>query len=322
MPKPLKRFLHVYEAPLAIASTGIGTALLGAGIISAAGLLHAALIPATGGLSLLALPIGYGLAKATFWRKDRRSIAKKGKPLDNNDFKNTMDWDCYWTTVAVIGYERTGKTQLKNRLRKIGLLRSSTEPTLNMQIHLICVDSERKAYMALLDHAGTNESRSAPQLELIEIAATKARVIILVLDHADTEHEGRTAAVNDNRLKVQNDFINQSLILGVKNAIRAAEIRAADFPSRRHSEQKRRLRAIMVVMNKADVWEGTKDEAKVRQWTDEQTKTLKRELLRHELPLDVQPYFLSVEHQDHLGFADFREKLIRLCQTDDEQVSD
>jgi hypothetical protein len=123
-----------------------------------------------------------------------------------------MKWDCYWTTVVVVGCGRTGKAQLKKRLRKIGGLRDAPcRSTEDMEIHLSCVDPKEKAYMALLDHVGATPNKSTFQADLIEIAAEKARVIILVLDHADTDKD-KKAAVNRSRLKEQENFINRSLI--------------------------------------------------------------------------------------------------------------
>jgi hypothetical protein len=305
MPTPIKRFLHIHEAQLAKDSRKFGYWIAGSSVLGAmtgpAAPLVVPLLLVTGGL-LVTGPTAVGIAKATFWRKDRKSFSKNGKRLLNSEFRNPMDWDCYWTTVVVIGYERTGKTQLKKRLRKmggeqqIGGLRGSDSPqTIDKEIHLSCVDSAKKAYMALLDHKGVDPSQSDAQEDLIEIAAKAARVIILVLDHADTEKYGDTAALDRDRLKVQKAFIDRSIRFLKENS-------------------SKKLRAIMVVMNKADVWEKKQDEVVVRRWTHEQTNTLRRELPA----LNVQPYFLSAEHEYHSGFADFREKLIGLCLQNDE----
>ena len=118
MPTPYKRFLSIYDAPLARTSTSFGLKTLtgaagavgAANIITATGFIAAgvlfpgAAIAAAGGTVLVALPLACGLAKATLWRKDRRSASEKGRNLSNDDFDDPMQWDCYWTTVVVVGW--------------------------------------------------------------------------------------------------------------------------------------------------------------------------------------------------------------------------
>jgi hypothetical protein len=123
------------------------------GLITAGTLVQGAAIVATGGAVLVALPIAYG-AKAVFFRRDRRSASEKERGISDADFNDPMKWDCYWTTVVVVGCHRTGKTQLKKRLRNIPGLRGSARSTEGKKIHLTSVDLKEKAYLALVDHRG------------------------------------------------------------------------------------------------------------------------------------------------------------------------
>jgi hypothetical protein len=148
MPKPIDRFLHTYKLMQGISFIGggaIGTALAALGVPAAAAgaaagaLATGALVVGTGGLVLVALPVAYGLAKTFLWQKKRQLFFEKHQALSNDDFRNHMAWDCYWTTVVVIGYERTGKTQLKKRLRGIGGLRGlscASTDNLDQRAHL------------------------------------------------------------------------------------------------------------------------------------------------------------------------------------------
>jgi hypothetical protein len=310
MPTSFDRFKHTFLAPLPIASATLGVATAGTAatifssaptVAAATGLLtatvvHGALIVGTGGLALFGLPLAYCLAKGTFWRKRRQSYYKNRKSLSTDDFDNHMDWDCYWITIVVLGYTRTGKTQLKKRLRKMGELKGAPcRTTDNMEIHLSCVDFEKKAYIALLDSAGATKRESIQQADLITIAGEKARLAILVLDHTNTENAFNKTVANRSRLKEQEDFINQSLIPNLK---------------RYSSDKSCPLKEIMVVMNKADLWEGEASDKDIRTWTEDRVKDLKRELQF----LQSRPYFLSVEEEDDPGFAVFKEALTRLCQ--------
>jgi hypothetical protein len=306
MPKPIDRFLHTYDFKLAKGMTYAGGTTIAASVALYAGALAAAsgtalaaqalvaaqvaLIAGTGGVALAVLPAVYGLAKATFWRKNRQEIAEKKKPLSDDDFNNPMDWDCYWITIVVIGYERTGKTQLKKRLQGNTKLRgASSESTPELEIHLSLLDSEKKVYIALLDSRGAKFDRSPLQDRLIDLAVKKAQFIILVLDHADTERHGRDADLETQRLKVQEDFIKNSVINKIK----------------RRDSSKSPLQGIMVVMNKADVWGKKTSKDHIHKWTQEQA-----DKLRNELSCTVQIYYLSAEDLDHSVFYQFKNDLV------------
>jgi hypothetical protein len=201
MPTPYRRFFHAWKGPLAWTSASVGAAtvagawsafgsagsiaaaiagITGAGAaITGATVAQAAVIVWTGGAALVAVPFAYALAKATFLRKDRRSATDKEMHLSNRDLKDPMNWDCYWTTVVVVGCGRTGKTHLKQRLRGTTGEIKSTE---SLEIHLCCLDTIRKAYIALLDDKGakqgesTNRILSLEQRDLINTAAQQVKI--------------------------------------------------------------------------------------------------------------------------------------------------
>lgn len=317
MPKPLERFLHTYNIKLAknlhntgkwiaggsatafVASLASGGQAVftvgGIGITAAASV---SLIGLTGGTVLLALPLSYGIARATFLRKDRQSAFEKNKQLTDEDFDYHMDWDCYWTTVAVVGYERTGKTLLKNRLRGFGSRLGDPNPsTSDLEIHLTRLEPRKKVYMALLDDRGAVQNQSANQADLIGRVVDKARIVILVLDHADTYRYGNQAELDRDRLKKQEEFIKETLIQYVKDRQLTVGVNAIP------------LRTIMVVMNKADSWESTGDKREIHDWTQERAR-----ILKEELSCDTPIYYLSVQDSNHPGYSTFFHNLISYCR--------
>ena len=258
MPNSLDRFLHTYSFKLVKWSSSIGgivapaswaayvtasaaaaaaaaaaatAATAAAGAAAAARAAHLSLVAqvaffaGTGGVAFVVIPFLYGVARATFWRKKRKSFSENENAwLSDHDFLNQMDWDCFWTTCTVIGYERTGKTLLKERLRGFGQPGPASTSTRDREIHLICLDPIRKAYMALLDAKGSDVEKSAHQDDLIEIAMHKARVVILVLDHADTERYGNNAPLDNARLDIQRAFIREHVVPRFKGATRRSSI--------------------------------------------------------------------------------------------------
>lgn len=303
MPKPIDRFLHTYKIDLAMKATIAGAWISGLSVpviiggatattVAAEGLLIGGIIAGSGGLSLIMIPALYGLKKV-LWRKDRQEFSQKGQKLHTEDFKNIMDWDCYWKTVTVVGYGRTGKTQLKKRLRGIEQLRGAEcQTTTHLEIHLSCLDQEAKTYIALLDYMGVDSGGSHEQKTLINMTKEKANIIILVLDHADTEKYGNNADLSEDRLKVQESFIRGTLISNLKS-----------------NGYSKNLQEIMVVMNKADVWESKGCKKRIKEWTQEQSKLLEREL-----SCSVSTYYLSAEIISHPGYSYFKQQLNRLCK--------
>ena len=312
MPEPFERFLHTYKNELAQNSSkwGVGIsgfsitawlaaiAVEGAGAAAAGTAATVALGGLTGGLALIALPFGYGIAKATFLKKDRQSAVEQDKSLTDLDFEYHMDWDCYWTTVAVVGYERTGKTLLKKRLRGFEVrLGDKEHSTTNLEIHLTRLNPRRKVYMALLDDRGAQENKSADQTDLILKAIGTARIIILVLDHADTYRYGDNAQLDDARLKKHEDFIRDTLIHNIR---RQQSSSSSDGP---------KLRSIMVVMNKADSWEQTRHKSRIHKWASGQA-----EILKKELSCDTPVYYLSVQDSNHSGYLSFINDLTQIVE--------
>jgi hypothetical protein len=149
--------------------------------------------------------------------------------------------------------------------------------------------------LALLDNAGGEPTRADRQVDLIEEAVDRARVFVLVLDHADTEKYGNNVDVEEHRLELQADFIRTTFIFYLK-----------EFRSK--AKEAIPLRGIIVVMNKADVWESKPSAGRIRDWAEQQAK-----LLREEFRCDVPICYLSVEHEAHPGFAEFTQKLKHYC---------
>ena len=303
MPKPIDIFLHTYKIDLAKKATRAGGWISGLSVpaivggatattVAAEGLLIGGIIAGIGGLSLMLIPAAYGLKKV-LGRKNRQEFSEKGQKLSTEDFDNIMDWDCYWKTVTVVGYGRTGKTQLKKRLRGHDRLRGADCPTTtNLEIHLSCLDQEAKTYIALLDYMGADSGGSGEQKCLINKAKDKANIIILVLDHANTEKYGNNADLSEDRLRVQESFIHKTLISNLKK-----------------DGYSNNLQAIMVVMNKADVWESKECKEKIKDWTQKKSKLLEREL-----SCSVSTYYLSAEIISHPGYSYFKQELNRLCK--------
>jgi hypothetical protein len=214
-----------------------------------------------------------------------------------------MHWDCYWTSVAVIGYGRTGKTQLKRRLRSIALplISASTD---TREIHLCRLDPTKKSFVALLDAKGPANGVSAEQADLIDMVVDKARILILVLDHANTERDRSLKDVEPSRLDSHRDFIRHRLIPGLKNHASGKGTGGAE------GEKRSPVRAIMVVVNKADLWESGSSVKEIQAFKEEQAK-----LLKDELHCDTPSYCVAVEKPSHEGFEELKAGLIRLCET-------
>ena len=98
---------------------GWGSFFTGAGGLTTAGI---ATISVAGlGFILVGVPLAVAAYKATKGKKEREEYFKNSKNLERSDFEDPYKWDCFWTTVAIIGIRRTGKTQLKKRLLGLGV---------------------------------------------------------------------------------------------------------------------------------------------------------------------------------------------------------
>lgn len=299
MPKPSKRFLHALNGKLGAAGftvTAASVGVLGSATAATAiaGFLGGIAVTtvttgiaavATGGLALLVAPVIYA-AWRTVRPRRRKDFATRKLEIESSDFSDPMRWDCYWIAAAVVGIARTGKSELKQRLQADGSTDELvSNATLGMERHFCQLGDE--TYVAFLDTRGSEQMRS-DQLDLIKIAGSIARVIILVLDHADTKQYGNNTPLDPQRLIQQEDFIREVLIPAI------GKEKPPDSP----------LRTVIAVMNKADAWEGKEGEEEIKGWFSTQVKSIKESFTG-----DVLSHHVSVEKRDHPSFAVMTDQL-------------
>jgi hypothetical protein len=239
-------------------------------------------------------------------------VTAENEQLSNSDFNDPMKWDCYWMTTAVVGYARTGKTQLKRRLMgmKPGNPRDISGRTQNLEIHLARFSESPKneRYLAILDHRGAQINESTPngprdetdaQVSLIQKISPIVRVLIVVADHADTLLDGDSASLSKGRLEKQQIFLERCLVhrLGQPGAA----------PN---------LRAVFIVLNKRDICDrilDAKSTSELLAWAKSQ-----QAVLAAKLSCDVHIYRLAALDIGYPDYGNFKEHLGQYFEADNE----
>ena len=277
-----------------------GTAAVGTQISLATAISTGFLIASS---SLILIPI----AATVLVVKNRKTLFNKKKELNVSDIKKPFEWDCFFTTVAILGIGRTGKTLLRKRLLGIPVDAdiisgtTSNESTSEIEIQLAELDPKEKVYIAIVDNAGATQKRGKlPQRESLKEFLGIIRTIIVVLDHAETD-PGKVGINNKDNPKADDNRLNfqEELIKTIKSCI-------DDEVKKGNSS----LQQIILIMNKTDCWENKDDDNKIRTWFNNQIfNSVESDYKNH---LDVFKYYMSImkDNDQAPSYKEFYKRLV------------
>jgi hypothetical protein len=221
---------------LAGVGTSISAGLAGAGYTATAGAVALAVgaLPVAGGLVAVGA-VGYA-AYLALWPKRREDYHDVKVPLA--DLHDEF-WSCHIIRVAVVGVSRSGKTEIKSKLREKARGDLNTKFIEN---HVFRLDADAGVFVALIDGKGASLEEREQQF----IIGENAQVLVVVLDHNPQDDATEILQV---RLDEQSEFMNQL---------------------RNHLKQKKRNDKIKIIfcLNKSDLWVNDKHEkiALLKSW--------------------------------------------------------
>jgi hypothetical protein len=212
--------------------TGLGLSATAAGVsamlpaAAGTGLVVGAAVAApvlvAGGLLFAGGAAVYGAYRA-LWPRDREKYHDKAVEL--KDLEDEY-WSCHIIRVGVVGVKRSGKTEIKTRLRDQG---QGERDTAHIETHIFRADKDKNIFVALIDGQGADTGERQQQFKI----ADQAQLLVIVLDHNELDENPSIAT---SRLNEHDEFLKQL---------------RSKFNTR--PEKQKNLRVIFI-LNKKDLW--------------------------------------------------------------------
>jgi hypothetical protein len=256
MPTPIER------VGTAIKQFGPGAAIGGAAFTTGVGLQTTAaglsvILPAAGPalipLATFAAPVlvvgGVLLAGGAILAGAYKALRPKSREkaddmkMELKELDNKY-WSCHIHRVGVIGIKRSGKTEIKTKLRHF--LKTGERDTKNIETHILKADDG--IFVALVDGQGAERQERSQQFEIVD----QADVLVIVLDHNDSDV---SRDIDRARLREHDRFLQN------------IQDRFKKYPDKD--------RRVIFVLNKRDLWSQVNDpsftswfQTHVQQWSD------------------------------------------------------